>query len=125
MKPYTLEELKQVVQAMTKGEWAEDGIRGKLVNVWVPSATEHVAVCGDWRDDGVRALDDARGIVALHNLFPAVVRLVEEMRKALEASHKIVCHAIMCNMPITQAVADARNNAVAALAAADKPLECL
>lgn len=116
----TPKELAAMVEAMTPGEWQEDGIHSGLVNVWSPSSESHVAVVGDYKQNGEQALLDARGIVALRNHFAALMERHERMRAALD---KI---ASWGDGPVVNGGFDNPADAAiarAALADADKPLE--
>jgi len=114
----TLDELKAKYAAMTPGPYTAIGTS---VVDWNHEAKTFTMEFIPNRFNE-KQTEDARGLVALHNAFSALVERYERALEALGASHKIVCHAIMCDMPITKAVADARNKAVAVLATAAKPL---
>jgi hypothetical protein len=74
------DELEGLDAAMTPGEWHDDGLRGGLVNVWVPSTREHICVVGDCRTGKwAEVLADAVGIAALRNRAASDAKLLRSL----------------------------------------------
>lgn len=125
----TLDELKAMHAAMTPGEWIVKRLPGGQVFVEGMPLPPHLAfgtdILGD--DDYDTKEDDARGIVAMHNAFPALVERYERMRAALayyanksNYASKLTPGGGSWYMEIEL---DDGDRAIEAIADADKPLE--